>query len=259
MQAFVQELGDRLGKPVESFEQPQSAALSAQSERADMSAPMALPVSESVEQQKSAVFQAGKLGFTVGTFCCSKNSAKVAVFRVKSMSETDCEIVEVINGRDGECTLLDICQLLLAYRLHKGRVTSLLPGWDPKSQSPVGSPAASPTWELECARGAVALALREQFIKHKDCIFPYILYIYVYIYIHFFIKAAGGGGGGGGGGVGSGGDGCYIVCITYITWQQFCRSTKPPPSTVRYETGYETRYETADCNSILYWTIFYPA
>ena len=55
MQAFVQELGDRLGKPVESFEQPQSAALSAQSERADMSAPMALPVSESVEQQKSAI------------------------------------------------------------------------------------------------------------------------------------------------------------------------------------------------------------
>ena len=172
LQAFVKELGDLLGRPIQCANTGITTAGTASSASAAPSS-AAAAASESIAQQKSAVFQAAKLGFEVGTFCCSKDSTSPGLFRITSMSEGDCTICEHIAGKDGETTVVPVGHLLMAYRIHKGRVTSSLPGWEPKSS--MGSPAASPAWELDCARGAVALALQEQFIKHKaHCICPYM-------------------------------------------------------------------------------------
>ena len=59
----------------------------------------------------------------------------------------------------GEPVDIDADQFLSSWKLYKGAVTAVLPGWsDDKSR---GNPLDSTSWKLECAKGAINLALRD--------------------------------------------------------------------------------------------------
>ena len=127
---------------------------------------------ETVEQMKSYLFQCQKMGFTVGSIICPKESDEITFLRIKSMNDDVVELSQMVDGHELAAPDIKLSDLVPKYRLHKARITGLLTGWH-ATENPC-SPLNSNTWkhELLCARVNLAMAMvykqHEGHIEHLE-------------------------------------------------------------------------------------------
>ena len=113
------------------------------------------PAMESVEQMQSLVYQAqANGGFVPGAFVVAEGASAPEIWKVDCYDGATVALKKQILGRDVEEHRLDVSELLAKWRLHKGSVTSALPGW-----TPACSPRASSAWKYEAVKGAITIAL----------------------------------------------------------------------------------------------------
>ena len=166
LQAFVGDLSKMMGRPIEVAEwstSTQPGKKTGCSPAAGAAASSGL-VPESVEQMKSKVFQANKIGFLPGAFVTFKASEQVQIWKIASLTDTSASLIEQVGGSEGETKEVTTDALLVECKVHKGKVTHKLIGWDFLC-SPC-SPMQSSAWGLDAAKGAIAIALRTAWKKH---------------------------------------------------------------------------------------------
>ena len=112
---------------------------------------------ESLAQQKSKKFKANKMGFEVGGYVYLKSNKVVTIWKVAAMDDSAAELVLQQDGKDAEAKTVDINDILANWRVHRGKATGMLEGWD--SNTNLCSPASSSQWRLDAVRGAVATAV----------------------------------------------------------------------------------------------------
>ena len=120
---------------------------------------------ETVEEMKSLLHQVGKLGYSVDATLARKESAEMCFFRVMSMDDETVTMVEMCEGHDGPAHDVPLADLMDQYRVHKGKVTSMLKGWGPESNP--CSPTSSAAFALEVSKAAVCLAMKTCYAKHE--------------------------------------------------------------------------------------------
>ena len=81
---------------------------------------------ETVEEMKSLLHQVGKLGYSVDATLARKESAEMCFFRVMSMDDETVTMVEMCEGHDGPAHDVPLADLMDQYRVHKGKVLSLI-------------------------------------------------------------------------------------------------------------------------------------
>lgn len=135
--------------------------------RADDAPASASAVPDTVEQMQDPIYQAKKLGFAVGAFVVEKNTHALQVWKVLKIEPNHCvTLLKQEEGRDTDRQEVDIEDLLSTWRLHKGKVTTVLKGWS-FDGNPC-SPMASLSWHSEMAKGAIAIAMHEVFGKYQE-------------------------------------------------------------------------------------------
>ena len=125
--------------------------------------------SESVEQQKDPVFQAGKLGFVIGAMVSPKKGEEIWQIIGTHVvdGEKSFELQQVVNGElTNDKLQVAADAIVVHWRVRKFKLTAPLSGWDPASNV-LGSPLCSASWASDCVKGAIALALRLALEQHS--------------------------------------------------------------------------------------------
>ena len=161
MQAFVVDVGSELGRPL--LEVPflkcdtPSHVAAATGHGVDA-------VPETVEQMKSAGFQARKNGFTVDTYVVKKTGGD-GVYKIIEVDDNAVVLVEQVDGRNAEEEVNVKTELCMTeWRVHKGKVMQPLAGWSLDNRC---CPLQSATWGLERAKCAISIAAVAAYAKHK--------------------------------------------------------------------------------------------
>lgn len=123
---------------------------------------------ETVEQLQSLAHQAKKLGFMPNAFVTSKQAKEAQIWQIQSLADDQVELRLMVDGHQAESQSVPVEHFVENWRLHKGKVTCLLPQWH-ATENPC-CPLASPAWAADAIKGAIAIALRLRFETHKDCI-----------------------------------------------------------------------------------------
>lgn len=133
---------------------------------------------DTVLQLQSPAFQAAKIGFEVEAWVAPKQSdGKVVLWQISTIND---EKGVELTMHGGEVTKnLSVQELIQEWRVHKGKVTTEMPGYSVD----VCSPLASESWAMDCIKGAVAIALKAEYEKHEQVaehlrimINPYMVY-----------------------------------------------------------------------------------
>ena len=162
-QVFLKELSAAVGYTV-SITFGTSAGVSAEAVSGAAAAPAppgseaAKPAFESVEQMQNIVFQSRKLGYIPGVFLVQKSGGEAELFKLETYNSTDVTLARQQLGQTTNRFTIDTHKLLAEYRIHKGTVTELLPGYALGAAN--CCPLQSQAWKLECAKARVSLALR---------------------------------------------------------------------------------------------------
>ena len=106
---------------------------------------------------KSKTYQAQKVGIKVGAFVTQKKATTVKIFKVTSISDADGANVEF----EGVATKVPVAELLDAWRVHKGKVSEMV-----EFETPL--PHELEAWGMEAVKGAIAIAIRNEFAKNKS-------------------------------------------------------------------------------------------
>jgi hypothetical protein len=118
---------------------------------------------ETTEQMQSPTFQAGKIGFVTGAWVSPKRSdGNMDIWQINSID--DVAGVKMTKHAVDTTNTLTVQSLLEEWRLHKGKVTIAMPGYNPGDCSP----AQSEPWAMECIKGAIATALKHEFVKTEE-------------------------------------------------------------------------------------------
>lgn len=123
---------------------------------------------DSLTQMSDMAFQAGKVGFVVGAHIAKKKAEAVQVYRIDSIEQDVVKATEQLDGHPGEVVELTVETMVEQWRLHKGRVTTLLPLWD-REANPC-KPVDSQAWIVDGVKGAIALALQERSTAYADAL-----------------------------------------------------------------------------------------
>ena len=120
---------------------------------------------ETVEQMKSQLYQCQKLGFQPGTIICPKESEEIVLLRIKSMDDETVKVAQTLDGHELVAPDIKLAMLLSKYRIHRSKVTEVLPGWNPEDDS--CSPLKSSVWQTDLARSRVHLAMAVTYAEHE--------------------------------------------------------------------------------------------
>ncbi len=164
MQAFMNDVTKASGQPVDAAAISLAKPVAAVEPAKHTSVVRRLP--ESLAQQKSKKFQANKAGFEVGGYLCLKSDKVVTIWKVAAMDDSAAELVPQQDGRDAEAKTVGINDILANWRVHRGKATGMLEGWD--SNTNLCSPASSSQWRLDAVRGAVAIAVQKIYEKSSN-------------------------------------------------------------------------------------------
>ena len=167
MQNFGAGVKEKIADSGVSFSWPQASSDSGQLPSTPPSSSKT-SVPESIDQMKDKVFQASKLGFKQDTHVSEKKADEVTIWKIKSIVADAATLVQMADGEEGCQKDVPFETLLHNWRVHKGKVTESLPGWnfDTKPCSPLDSKS----WEMDAAKGAVALVMRDAYQKHAGLI-----------------------------------------------------------------------------------------
>lgn len=120
---------------------------------------------ETIEEMKSKQFQVRKLGFVEDAIVAPKDVDIVTFLRISKMEDETVKLVLTSEGHDVETQEIGLDTLVAKYRLHKGRITEMLPGWSAEDNA--CSPMASTLWTFEAAKSAITIAMRSTYAKHE--------------------------------------------------------------------------------------------
>lgn len=118
---------------------------------------------DTLAEQQDLGRQAQKAGFMVGASVSEKKAEAMDLYQVLSIDHTEAKLGLLQDGRVLEEKTLPTTALLENWRLHKGKVTAPLQGWDP-AVNPC-SPLCSGPWLSELTKGAIGLALKKQWVE----------------------------------------------------------------------------------------------
>ena len=118
---------------------------------------------QSVEQMQSKVYQAQHLGLTPDAFVIERGVEEPAIWQIEKYNGDMVVMRKHELGRHTGSRSIHVDVLLETWRLHKGTVTVLLPGYsfDDKTSSPRSSVA----WKFDNAKAAVSIALMSVYAK----------------------------------------------------------------------------------------------
>ena len=170
-QVFIADLSKELGFQVTApwASSPVGAAGAAgaaggNSSAAGAAAPKA-SVPETIAEMKSETRQVIKLGFKKDAYISPKAEKDLQTWRVDLVTEAGAECTLVAAGEEREQKTIALDDMLKDWRIHKGKVTAKLIGWD--FESTRCSPLASPVWKMDVAKGAIAMALMSEYKDHE--------------------------------------------------------------------------------------------
>ena len=127
-------------------------------------APVYMP--DTVSQMQDRVYQTQKLGYKVDTYVNEKATADT-VYMITAMGE-NVKVAEVVDGVVSKDVMeVKLETLLSDWKLYKGKVFQKLPGWNPKKLA--GLPSQSLAFNLDVAKGAVALAMNAKCQEYNAC------------------------------------------------------------------------------------------
>ena len=159
-QAFVDQVSENVGRPVST-----SLLSSASSSSSGLGGAGPQNAPQTLEQLKSIKFQAEGLGFKEKAFVTEKASDTVNVFKITEITEDSVTVVEQTNGEDGTNTkTIAIGDFITMWKIIKGKVTALITGWGPDQCTPM----QSKSFLVECAKGALALAIQQEWSQHSS-------------------------------------------------------------------------------------------
>ena len=162
-EAFVTDLSAELGYAINS---PWAAGSSTPAKEGNDAEASAKELPDTVEQLKSKMHQAKKLGFVVDAVVTPK--AELQLWRITDISDVHIVCSQVVAGKvQGEPKTIVWDQVFASWRLHKGRVTAMLPGWSLENKC---SPLDSQVWQFEAAKSAVTLALMSEYKDHQHIV-----------------------------------------------------------------------------------------
>jgi len=119
---------------------------------------------DSVEQMQDIGYQTKKLGFVEGAIVIEKGATNVEYWRIKKIAKAVVHVVKQEDGADTDQRTVALDLLAEKWRLHKGRVTSCVPGWGEDAASNLLSSVA---WHTEQIKGAANIAMAEQYRLHQ--------------------------------------------------------------------------------------------
>ena len=159
------EIPESLKTMVDALCKDAPASSSHEEAKAETKTPDVQPMMETVEQMKSQLYQCQKLGFQPEAIICPKESEEIVFLRIKSMDDETVKVTQTCDGHESVAPDIKLTDLLPKYRLHKAKVTELLPGWSPEDDS--CSPAKSIVWQNELAKSRVHLAMAITYKEHE--------------------------------------------------------------------------------------------
>ena len=115
---------------------------------------------ESLDQMKSKSFQAAKLGFVAGAVIALKKAKQLQLFTITSIADAEAKV----KDEDGNEVNIAMDDFLDQYRIHKGKVTDVLPGWGPADHSLWCHTAEA--WGTDIIKGCIGYALRATYAKN---------------------------------------------------------------------------------------------
>ena len=108
---------------------------------------------ESTEQMKAMEFQAKKPGFVVGSHIVNKQAEQAEVWQLTTADADGAIVNKLVDGHVADTKTVNWTDIIENWKVHKGKVTAIV-------DIDAGSPLASSSWELDCIKGAIAIALR---------------------------------------------------------------------------------------------------
>ena len=125
-------------------------------------------VPDSVEEMKSKMHQAAKLGFMVDAYIAPKQQTETQTYKIIAVSETDLEVNLIEAGSvKGEKLTITWDKVFADWRLHKGKVTAKMTGWSHEQKC---SPLHSKLWLFEGAKGAITMALIAEYASKEHLV-----------------------------------------------------------------------------------------
>ena len=123
---------------------------------------------DTIEQMKDKVHQVQKLGFKKDGYISPKGSDELQIWKIVSITMDGVECIRMEVGEETSKQHITLGEMLKKWRIHKGKVTAKLAGWS--YDNCLCSPLSSKLWQMEVARGAVAMALRAEYQRHESVI-----------------------------------------------------------------------------------------
>ena len=146
-EAFVTDLSAGLGYEITS---PWAAASSTPAKESNDAEASTKQLPDTVEQMKSKMHQAKKLGFVVDAVVAPKGVSELQLWKITDISDVHIVCSLLVAGKlQGEPKTIVWDEVFASWRLHKGKVTALLPGWSVENKC---SPLNSQVWQLEAAK-----------------------------------------------------------------------------------------------------------
>ena len=118
---------------------------------------------DTVLEMSDMVHQAKKLGYSVGAYTTCKTDDDPKVYKLKAYEGTRAEMVLQEAGHDTDSVTVEVADLLKTWRIHKGGVTSLLPGWSADTDC---SPLATKSFKFDLAKSKAMLAIAKVFERY---------------------------------------------------------------------------------------------
>ncbi len=116
---------------------------------------------DTVEQQSDLVHQARKEGFTEDTLTMCKDDKVAKVYKLIEYTGTKARMSLQEAGHSTEVVVVEVADVLKSWRVHKGSVTMLMPGWS-AADSPA-NPLDASYLKLEVAKAKCLLAVTKVF------------------------------------------------------------------------------------------------
>ena len=96
-----------------------------------------------------------------GSFVIERGAGEAEIWQIKAYNGDSVELYKCEWGRRTVDRAVQVDVILDSWRVHKGSVTTLLPGYGFLDKT--CSPTSNTAWKLDVAKGAVAIALRTVF------------------------------------------------------------------------------------------------
>ena len=163
MKEFLNDLGKCLGhavEPTESypFSGKPSADASAESKPSGSGSGQ-VDIPETAEQQLDPVRQAAKHGYKENAVITPNKTDET--WKIVNVVDKLYHVRRMMQGKFvGDTKIVSVFEVVGSWKVNKKKISGPLPSWS-VDQNPC-SPSESSSWAVDCIKGAIAIALRQE-------------------------------------------------------------------------------------------------